>query len=110
MFSPSSWISPSVRTPRMSSLSRLMERRKVDFPHPDGPMSAVIERDGSVRLMLLSACFSPYQKEKLVAVILPGWGDEEGGLRSEESFLIPSFLTPRCSFVDGASSLIQISR
>ena len=36
--------SPSWRTPGIRSFSRLIERRKVDLPQPDGPMSAVIAR------------------------------------------------------------------
>ncbi len=33
----------------MTSCIRLSVRRKVDFPHPDGPMSAVTER-GSITI------------------------------------------------------------
>ena len=36
-------MSPSCRTPGIRSLSRLIERRKVDLPHPDGPMMAVTD-------------------------------------------------------------------
>src|SRR5687768_18399245 len=75
MLSPSSWISPAVRTPGMSSLRRLIDRRKVDFPHPEGPINAVIDREGMVRVISLSACFSPYQNEKPVEWMRPGWGD-----------------------------------
>ena len=84
-----------------------MERRKVDFPHPEGPMSAVIERAGIVRVMLLRACFFAYQKEKSVEVMVPGWADEEPGTGSEEFGWIASFLTPRTSFLDGAPILIR---
>ena len=43
---------------------RLIERRNVDFPQPDGPMSAVMARGAMARSMSNSACFSPYQNEK----------------------------------------------
>ena len=38
---PSTRMSPSWRTPGIRSLSRLIDRRKVDLPQPDGPMMAV---------------------------------------------------------------------
>jgi hypothetical protein len=38
---PSSRISPVCRVPGSSSWSRLIERRYVDLPHPEGPMIAV---------------------------------------------------------------------
>ena len=40
----SSWYvtSPSSRVPGIRSFIRLMVRRSVDLPHPDGPISAVI--------------------------------------------------------------------
>ena len=38
---PSTRMSPSWRTPGIRSLSRLIERRNVDLPQPDGPMMAV---------------------------------------------------------------------
>ena len=40
-----------------------MERRKVDLPHPDGPISAVMDRGGISTEISKSACFSPYQNE-----------------------------------------------
>jgi hypothetical protein len=55
----------------MRSLSRLIERRNVDLPHPDGPMSAVTARGGMDIVMFLSACFFPYQNEKSRASIVP---------------------------------------
>jgi hypothetical protein len=39
--SPVWWVSG------IRSLSRLIERRKVDFPQPDGPIIAVTARAGS---------------------------------------------------------------
>ena len=50
MFSPSSRISPARRAPGISSFMRLIERRKVDFPQPDGPMSAVTARGAIVQV------------------------------------------------------------
>jgi len=41
-----------------------MDLSNVDFPHPEGPMSAVTERGGTAIETFLSACFFPYQKEK----------------------------------------------
>ena len=41
MSSPSSTTEPSTRAPGISSCIRLSERRKVDFPQPDEPISAV---------------------------------------------------------------------
>jgi hypothetical protein len=52
-------------------LSRFMERRNVDFPQPDGPMRAVTALGGIDMVMLLSACFLPYQKEKARESIVP---------------------------------------
>jgi hypothetical protein len=43
---------------------RLIHRRKVDFPQPEGPMSAVTRWWGQSRLMDLRAWKSPYQHEK----------------------------------------------
>ena len=44
--SPSMLTLPSIRAPRMWSFMRLRHRRKVDLPHPDGPISAVTRRSG----------------------------------------------------------------
>ena len=41
MSRPSMRTEPSTRAPGMMSFIRLSERRNVDFPQPDGPMSAV---------------------------------------------------------------------
>src|SRR5437867_3644797 len=41
---------------------RLKQRKRVDLPHPDGPMIAVTSRSGNVRLMFLRTCLGPYQK------------------------------------------------
>ena len=58
MSSPSSVILPVTRAPSMVSFMRLRQRRKVDLPQPDGPISAVtwfcadVEIDVEQRLLL----------------------------------------------------------
>ncbi len=42
---------------------RLSERRNVDLPQPDGPISATTDRSGMVSEMSQSACFVPYQND-----------------------------------------------
>src|SRR4028119_2204357 len=73
-------MSPSWRTPGIRSFIRLMERRKVLFPHPDGPISAVTFRSGMVSEMSLSARVLPYQNEKYAASTASA-GVSSGGLR-----------------------------
>src|SRR6476661_7272276 len=68
---PSRLRSPSCLMPGIRSLSRLIERRKVDLPQPEGPMSAVTERGGTASEILWSACFFPYQNENSFASIEP---------------------------------------
>ena len=41
-----------------------MERRKVDFPQPDGPMMAVTALRSIANTSSRRTCRSPYQKEK----------------------------------------------
>jgi len=41
---------------------RLMDRKNVVFPQPEGPIKAVIALRGSVQLISYSACVGPYQK------------------------------------------------
>src|SRR5215203_804606 len=65
-------MAPVWRAPGMSAFRRLMERRNVDLPHPDGPMSAVTARAGIVRLTSWSACLEPYQNENWFAWMVPG--------------------------------------
>ena len=62
---------PCAGSPGSRSCMRLIERRKVDFPQPDGPISAVIERGGMSTVMSKSACFSPYQNENSRAASVP---------------------------------------
>ena len=65
-------MAPECRAPGMSAFSRLIDRRNVDLPQPDGPMSAVTARDGIVRSTSWSACLEPYQNENFRAAIVPG--------------------------------------
>src|SRR5690349_4259883 len=58
---PSSRISPVCLVPAWISFIRLMDRRKVLFPHPEGPIRAVTACRGMVRARSKSTCFDPYQ-------------------------------------------------
>ena len=44
MLRPWKVTTPSVRAVGTSSFIRFIERSTVDFPHPDGPISAVMRR------------------------------------------------------------------
>src|ERR1700724_890019 len=48
MSCPSSLIDPAKDAPGVSSCIRLSARKNVDFPQPEGPMSAVISPGGIV--------------------------------------------------------------
>ena len=52
-------MSPSTRAIGMVSFMRLMQRRKVDLPQPEGPMKAVTWFFGMSTLTSNSACLSP---------------------------------------------------
>jgi hypothetical protein len=52
-------ISPRPGTIGIVSFIRLRQRRKVDFPQPDGPMKEVTWFAGTSTLTPNSACFSP---------------------------------------------------
>lgn len=56
---PSTRHSPVRRVPGMRSFIRLNSRRKVDLPHPEGPMKAVTVLLSMVMLMFFSAWKSP---------------------------------------------------
>ena len=49
---------------------RLMQRRNVDLPQPDGPMNAVTAFDRMSTVMPVSALKSPYQKLEVLDVDL----------------------------------------
>src|SRR5215207_2791475 len=70
-------MSPSTRQPGMVSFMRLMQRRKVDLPQPDGPMKAITDFFGSsptaagarsASAMLASVMGSPATFEALAQV------------------------------------------
>ena len=52
-------ILPVTRQLGMVSFMRLMQRRNVDLPQPDGPMKAITARSGMSTLTSFSACLSP---------------------------------------------------
>src|SRR3984893_6439882 len=59
MLCPSSVISPSKRAWRTISCIRFSVRSKVDFPQPDGPISAVTLLVATPRLTSNKTCFDP---------------------------------------------------
>src|SRR5690242_8377122 len=72
MSSPSNSTCPRARAPGTTSCIRLRQRRKVDLPQPDGPISAVICRGATSRLMLSSALNAPYQAFRLLTASADG--------------------------------------
>src|SRR3954451_11667104 len=58
---PSSRTWPDTRAPGTTSCSRFSERRNVDLPQPDGPMSAVTSLGSTVMLTSASAWNGPNQ-------------------------------------------------
>ena len=50
---------PSTRAPGSTSCIRLIDRRKVDLPQPDGPIRAVTVFGSTVRLMFSIALKPP---------------------------------------------------
>src|SRR5262249_44459290 len=64
MSSPSRRMLPLCRVPSIRSFMRLSRRRNVDLPQPEGPIRAVTERQGMLRLMSNKACLSPYRNDR----------------------------------------------
>ena len=66
-----------------------MQRIRVDFPHPEGPMIAVTARSSTSRLMSSIARFEPYHAERFWTWTFavtephpqPGIANEGGGGR-----------------------------
>ena len=56
---PSISMSPVTLHPSIVSFMRLRHRKKVDLPHPDGPIQAVTSLPDTEMEMLLRAGFSP---------------------------------------------------
>ncbi len=58
-----SWLSmvilPVTRQLGIVSFMRLMQRRNVDLPQPDGPMKDITPRSGTFTETFFSACLSP---------------------------------------------------
>src|ERR1022692_2784078 len=63
-------MSPVCRVLATRSSIRLIVRTNVDLPQPDGPIRAMTERSGTSNEMSNSACFSPYQNDRLRAASL----------------------------------------
>src|SRR5438105_8464428 len=61
---PSSSTWPATRAPGTTSCRRLSERRNVDFPHPEGPMTAVTCLGSTVMLTSASAWNDPNQASR----------------------------------------------
>src|SRR5256714_9871602 len=77
MSSPSSRTWPDTPAPTTTSCMRLSVRRKVDFPQPDGPITAVTRLASTVRVTLSMARVDPYQALTPTAsidldMVLPG--------------------------------------
>src|SRR5438094_9374764 len=64
MLSPSRTTFPSARAPGISSWRRLRQRTRVDFPHPDGPISAVTWFGSTDSDMSSMASLLPYHAER----------------------------------------------
>src|SRR5258706_13473020 len=61
MLCPSSSTLPSTRAPGTSSCIRLSVRRSVDFPQPEGPISAVTVLATNARFTPRTPVLAPYQ-------------------------------------------------
>ena len=59
MFSPWKSITPSTRVPGTRSFIRLIDRSRVDFPEPDGPMIEVIWWTGTSNVTFFTARNAP---------------------------------------------------
>ena len=53
------WMRPRTRAPGLVSVMRVRQRRKVDLPHPEGPISARTWRRPTSSVIAFSACFAP---------------------------------------------------
>src|SRR6478609_8631359 len=80
MSTPSSSTWPDSAAPGTSSCIRLRIRRKVDLPHPDGPMRAVTFPAGISRSTRSSTLRCPNQADTLSASRLAVVGDGVTGM------------------------------
>src|SRR5688500_5257325 len=62
---PSSRTDPDTWAPGIVSCMRFRHRRKVDLPHPEGPMMAVTRRSSKLSDTFLIACTSPKKASRL---------------------------------------------
>src|SRR3989338_10380489 len=69
MFCESKRISPATLAPGAISCMRLRHRKRVDLPHPEGPMMAVIRFFGIARFMSCKTWVFPNQAFRLRTVI-----------------------------------------
>src|SRR3954454_7601432 len=81
-------ILPSTRAPGTTSCIRFSDRRKVDLPQPDGPISAVVGRAGVVIVMSSAALKSPEwlfrsERSRLLAMVGAFVGLAVGGSGEE---------------------------
>src|SRR5947209_16949254 len=88
MSSPSSEMSPVTRADGIVSFIRLRQRRNVDLPHPDGPMSAVTRRSPMSSETRSRASVLPYRTMRSRTRIL---ADVDASEASEEAISMISF-------------------
>src|SRR5215469_16854207 len=70
----------------MVSCMRFRQRTKVDFPQPEGPMTAVAWFGGTSRLMLSSAWRAPnqaFKPETWMAVPISGCSSQHASARNQ---------------------------
>src|SRR3989442_14455604 len=79
---------PATRTPRMWSFIRLRQRRKVDLPQPEGPISAVTRRSPMSSETRSRASVLPYRTMRSRTRIL---ADVDASEASEEAISMISF-------------------
>src|SRR5439155_22452763 len=80
MSKPSTSTVPFTRASGTSSCMRLRQRTKVDLPHPEGPIMAVMLNGAIERFTSWSACLRPYQAFTFSTItdtfpLLPHWNN-----------------------------------
>src|SRR5437899_12821269 len=81
-------MSPVCRVPSIRSFIRFRSRSRVDLPQRLGPISAVTDRSGTVRLTSKRACLPGYQKLTLRAVNLAGASDRSADASPDDARLV----------------------
>src|SRR5262249_22662270 len=79
---------PVCRVPSIRSFIRFKSRSRVDLPHPLGPMRAVTDRSGTVRLTSKSACLPGYQKLTLRTANLAGASDRSADASPDDARVV----------------------